>query len=106
LPVKIRLKRMGAKKRPFYRIVIANSESPRDGRFIEQLGYYDPLTDPATVKIDAEKAIMWLQRGAQPTDTTNDLLRKEGILDRYQEAKAASRAALKGTKTSTESGGE
>lgn len=92
MPVKIRLKRMGAKKRPFYRIIVANSTSPRDGRFIDQLGYYDPLTDPATVKIDAEKAILWLQRGAQPTDTTADLLRKEGITARYEEAKAAARA--------------
>lgn len=96
MPVKIRLKRMGAKKRPFYRIIVANSTSPRDGRFIDQLGYYDPLTDPATVKIDADKAIMWLQRGAQPTDTTADILRKEGITARYEEAKTQARAARAG----------
>lgn len=79
--VKIRLKRMGMKKRPFYRIVVANSTSPRDGRHIDQIGYYDPMTDPATVKIDADKARMWLQRGAQPSDTAADLLRKHGLLE-------------------------
>jgi small subunit ribosomal protein S16 len=86
LAVKIRLTRLGAKKRPFYRIVVANSSSPRDGRFIDQVGYYDPLTDPATVKIDAEKAVMWLRRGAQPTETAASLLRRQGIL---QQARAA-----------------
>jgi len=96
LPVKIRLKRMGAKKRPFYRVVVANSESPRDGRFIDQLGYYDPMTDPATVKIDADKAVLWLQRGAQPTETTADILRKEGITARFEEAKSTGRAAKAG----------
>lgn len=87
--VKIRLKRMGMKKRPFYRIVVANSTSPRDGRHIDQIGYYDPLTDPATVKIDADKARMWLQRGAQPTDTAADLLRKQGLLEGKPAAAAA-----------------
>ena len=77
--VKIRLKRMGMKKRPFYRIIVANSTSPRDGRHIDQLGYYDPMTDPATVKIDADKTRLWLQRGAQPTDTVRKLLRTQGI---------------------------
>jgi small subunit ribosomal protein S16 len=91
LAVRIRLKRMGAKKRPFYRIVVANSTSPRDGRFIDQVGYYDPLTDPATVKIDEEKSVLWLQRGAQPSDTVNDLLKKAGVLDKLAEAKAAAR---------------
>jgi small subunit ribosomal protein S16 len=89
MPVRIRLRRMGAKKRPFYRLVVANSTSPRDGRFIETLGYYDPLTDPATVKVDEEKAILWLSRGAQPTDTAEYLLKKEGILEKFQEQKAA-----------------
>jgi small subunit ribosomal protein S16 len=92
LPVKIRLTRMGAKKRPFYRIVVMNSTSKRDGRSIDQLGFYDPLTDPATVKIDEEKALLWLGRGAQPTETTADLLKKQGIMDRFQEAKAAAKA--------------
>ena len=89
MAVRIRLRRMGAKKRPFYRLVVANSTSPRDGRFIETLGYYDPLTEPATVKVDEEKAILWLSRGAQPSDTAEFLLKKEGILDKFQEQKAA-----------------
>jgi len=93
LAVRIRLRRMGSKKRPFYRVIVANAESPRDGRFIDQLGYYDPLTDPATVKIDADKAILWLQRGAQPSDTAADILRREGITARHEEAKAATKAA-------------
>ncbi|MGH7902539.1 MAG: 30S ribosomal protein S16 [Candidatus Dormibacteraceae bacterium] len=85
--VKIRLRRMGAKKRPFYRLVVADARSPRDGRFIEQLGYYDPLTEPATVKIDEEKVVAWLGKGAQPSDTARSLLRREGILDRYAESR-------------------
>lgn len=85
--VRIRLKRMGSKGRPFYRIVVANSASPRDGRHIDQIGYYDPMTDPATVKIDGDKALLWLQRGAQPSDTAADLLRKHGVMDRLTAAK-------------------
>ena len=73
---------MGAKKRPFYRLVVADSRSPRDGRFIEQLGYYDPLTDPATIKIDNEKVSRWLAQGAQPSDAARSLLKREGILER------------------------
>jgi small subunit ribosomal protein S16 len=73
---------MGAKKRPFYRLVVADARSPRDGRFIEQLGYYDPLTDPATIKIDAEKVSHWLAQGAQPSDAARSLLQREGILER------------------------
>jgi small subunit ribosomal protein S16 len=79
MAVKIRLKRMGAKKKPFYRVVVADSRAPRDGRFIEELGYYNPLTDPAEVKIDAEKAEKWLGNGAQPTETVKALLKKAGI---------------------------
>jgi small subunit ribosomal protein S16 len=78
--VKIRLKRMGAKKRPFYRLVVADSRSPRDGRFIELLGYYDPLPNPATVKIDAEKVREWIGKGARPSDAARALLVEQGIL--------------------------
>jgi small subunit ribosomal protein S16 len=73
---------MGAKKRPFYRLVVADARSPRDGRFIEQLGIYDPLTDPATVKIDTEKVSRWLAQGAQPSEAARSLLQREGILER------------------------
>ena len=78
--VKIRLRRMGAKKAPFYRIVVADSRYPRDGRFIEELGYYNPLTEPAEIKIDAERAQQWIKNGAQPTDTVRSLMKKAGIL--------------------------
>ena len=78
--IKLRLRRMGAKKRPSYRIVAAESRFQRDGRFIEVVGFYDPLTDPATVRVDAERARHWLSKGAQPTDTVRDILRREGIL--------------------------
>jgi small subunit ribosomal protein S16 len=74
---------MGAKRRPFYRLVVADARSPRDGRFIEQVGYYDPLTDPATVKIDEEKVLRWLTQGAQPSDAARILLKREGILERH-----------------------
>ncbi len=80
MAVKIRLKGMGAKKAPFYRVVEADSRYPRDGRFIDEIGYYNPLTDPATVKIDEEKAKKWVANGAQPTDTVKALLKKNGIL--------------------------
>ena len=80
MAVKIRLKRMGKKKAPFYRIVVANASSPRDGRFIEEIGTYNPLVDPAEVKIDAEKAQQWIKNGAQPTDTVKALFKKNGIL--------------------------
>ena len=76
---KIRLRRMGAKKAPFYRVVVADSRYPRDGRFIEEIGTYNPLTEPADIKIDAEKAQKWLGNGAQPTDTVKVLLKKSGI---------------------------
>ena len=87
MAVKIRLKRMGAKKAPFYRIVVADARSPRDGRFIESIGYYD--STPANVKIDAEKAIDWMGKGAQPTDTVKNLFSKQGIMKAFAEAKAA-----------------
>ncbi len=81
MAVKMRLRRMGAKKAPFYRVIVADSRSPRDGRFIEEVGYYNPLTEPAEIKIDAEKAKKWLSNGAQPTETVKSLLKKSGIVD-------------------------
>lgn len=82
MAVKIRLRRMGTKKKPFYRVVVADSRTPRDGRFIMLLGYYDPRTEPPTLKIDEEKALLWLGRGAQPTDTARALLKKQGLIKR------------------------
>ena len=78
--VKIRLRRLGAKKHPFYRVVVADSRFARDGRFIEEIGTYDPTTEPSTIKIDADKAKQWLSNGAQPTDTVRVLLKKAEIL--------------------------
>ena len=80
MAVKIRLKRIGAKKSPFYRVVVADSRSPRDGRFIEEIGYYNPMTEPAEIKIDADKATKWIADGAQPTDTVKALFKKNGII--------------------------
>ncbi len=79
--VKIRLKRMGMKKHPFYRIVVADERSPRDGRFIEEIGYYNPMTQPAQIKVDNEKAADWMKKGAQPTDTVRVLLKKSGAIE-------------------------
>lgn len=79
--VKIRLRRMGSKKNAFYRVVVADSRSPRDGRFIEELGYYNPLTDPATIKINEEQAKKWITDGAQPTETVRSIFKKSGIID-------------------------
>ena len=87
MAVKLRLKRMGSKKRPFYRVVAADSRSPRDGRFIEEVGYYNPITEPAEVKIDEEKALKWLKDGAIPTDTVRDLFSKNGIMKKFHESK-------------------
>ncbi len=78
--VKIRLKRMGANKKPFYRVVVADSRAPRDGKFIEELGYYNPLVEPPVIKINEEKAEKWLNTGAQPTDTVKALFKKAGII--------------------------
>lgn len=89
MAVKIRLRRMGAKKVPFYRIVVADARSPRDGRFIESIGYYDPTLQPAKVKIDEEKALSWMAKGAQPTDTVKSLFSKNGIMKKFAEAKAS-----------------
>ena len=80
MAVKIRLKRMGAKKKPFYRIIAADARAPRDGKFIEQLGYYNPTTDPIELKVDAEACKKWLDNGAQPTETVRSLLKKSGVI--------------------------
>ena len=79
------MRRMGAKKHPFYRLVVADSRSPRDGRFIEHLGYYDPMKDPVEIKIDVDKVKRWLQQGAQPSEAARSLLKREGILERHTE---------------------
>ncbi len=84
MAVKIRLKRMGAKKNPFYRIVVSDSRSPRDGRFIEEIGYYNPLTEPKTVKVDNEKAMNWIKNGAKPTDTVERLFRENGLFEKTE----------------------
>ena len=82
MAVKIRLKRMGMKKHPFYRVVVADVKSPRDGRFIEEIGYYNPMTHPAEIKVDGERAKYWLVSGAQPTDTGRVLLKKTGVIEK------------------------
>jgi len=89
LSVKIRLKRMGSKKRPFYRIVVADSRSPRDGRFIQEIGTYNPLKEPSEVKIEEDVALDWLSKGAQPSDTVRNILSKEGIMKKHHDAKNA-----------------
>lgn len=89
MAVKIRLNRMGAKKNPFYRIVVADSRAPRDGRFIEVLGNYDPSQNPAVVNIDEEKVLDWMGKGAQPTDTVKNLFSKKGLMAKFAEAKNA-----------------
>ena len=87
MSVKIRLKRMGSKKRPFYRIVVADSRSPRDGRYIETVGTYNPLTDPETVTLKEEKVMNWLNNGAQPSDTVRNILSRNGVMKKFHEAK-------------------
>ena len=87
MAVNLRLKRMGAKKRPFYRIVAADSRSPRDGKFIEIVGTYNPIMEPAEVKVNEEVALKWLNDGAIPTDTVRDLLSKQGIMKKFHESK-------------------
>ncbi|SRR5258707_8517283 len=91
MAVKIRLKRVGKKKAPSYRVVVADARSPRDGRIIENIGWYNPLVEPSAVQIDEAKAISWLKNGAQPTDSVNSLLKRTGILERYEQAKAAAK---------------
>ena len=91
MTVKIRLKRVGKKKAPSYRVVVADSRSPRDGRIIENIGWYNPMVEPSSINIDAEKALRWLSVGALPTDSVTSLLKRAGVLDRFEEAKAASK---------------
>ena len=92
MAVKLRLKRMGAKKAPRYRIVAADSRFPRDGRDIEVIGTINPTTEPETVELDAEKALKWLNQGAQPSDTVRNILAKQGIMKQFHDAKAAAKA--------------
>ena len=87
MAVKIRLKRMGAKKKPFYRIVVADARSPRDGRIIEQIGIYNPLTEPSTLEVNDELALKWLANGAQPSDTVRNILSKVGVMQKFHESK-------------------
>lgn len=89
MAVKIRLKRMGAKKAPFYRLVVADSRSPRDGRFIEEIGYYNPVKSPVEVKIDEEKALQWMLKGAKPSDTVRNLFSKAGLMEKLHNTKHA-----------------
>lgn len=83
MAVRIRLKRMGAKKRPFYRLVVADSRAARDGRFIDSLGYYNPISEPVELSVDEAKALDWLQKGAQPSDTAKALLKRSGVLEKF-----------------------
>ncbi|GFZ83705.1 30S ribosomal protein S16 [Paenibacillus marchantiophytorum] len=87
MAVRIRLKRVGAHKAPFYRVVVSDSRSPRDGRFIEEIGTYNPITEPAAVSLDEEKALKWLQTGAQPSDTVRSLFSKAGLMTKFHELK-------------------
>jgi small subunit ribosomal protein S16 len=87
MALKIRLKRMGMKKAPFYRLVVAEATSPRDGRFVDEIGTYDPVKQPAAIKVDEEKALKWLQNGATPTDTARSILSQAGIMKKFDEAK-------------------
>src|SRR5437016_13158067 len=88
MSVKIRLKRVGKKKAPSYRVVVADSRAPRDGRIIENLGWYNPLVDPSIIKIDEGKALAWLKNGAQPTESVASLLKRLGVMDRFEQSKA------------------
>lgn len=93
MAVKIRLKRMGMKKQPSYRVVVADARSPRDGRIIENIGWYNPRTEPSTININEEKALSWLKNGAQPTESVAILLKHMGIWERFEQEKAAAKAA-------------
>lgn len=90
MAVKIRLKRMGAKKQPHYRFVVSDARSPRDGRFVEELGYYNPTSQPAVVKVDEERVLEWLRRGAQPSETVRALLSRAGVWQKFRAERRAS----------------
>ena len=92
MAVKLRLKRMGSKQKPFYRIVAADARSPRDGRFIETVGTYNPLKNPTEIKVDEEKALTWLNNGAQPSDTVRSILTESGIMKKYADSKTKKKA--------------
>ena len=92
MAVKLRLKRMGSKQKPFYRIVAADARSPRDGRFIETVGTYNPLKNPTEIKVDEEKTLIWLNNGAQPTDTVRSILTESGIMKKYADSKTKKKA--------------
>ena len=102
MAVKIRLKRVGKKKAPSYRIVVAEASSPRDGRTIEDLGWYNPLVEPSAIQVDPERALRWLKVGAQPTDSVVSLLKRTGVMERFEQEKAAAQAAKTETPTQTE----
>ena len=101
MAVRIRLQRHGKKRRPFYRLVAADSRSQRDGRFIERIGHYDPMTDPANIVIDAEKALKWLRTGAQPSDTAKDLMSKTGIWEQFMNEKLGQPNPSSGSRINT-----
>lgn len=92
MAVKIRLKRMGAKKQPFYRIVVADARAARDGRYVDQVGYYNPLREPPEVKVDAERAIEWLSKGAQPSESVRKLFERSGVWEMWQQRRQAHKA--------------
>lgn len=100
----MRLTRVGAKKRPSYRVVVADSRAPRDGRHVEILGFYDPMTNPSTVRIDTERAVKWLQNGAQPSERVRILLRHAGVLKAHDEARMAAKRARKAERAAAEAG--
>ncbi|MCH4058082.1 MULTISPECIES: 30S ribosomal protein S16 [Lapidilactobacillus] len=87
MTVKIRMRRMGSKRKPFYRLVVADSRAPRDGRFIQEVGYYNPISEPVQLKLDEDVILDWLQKGAQPSDTVRNLLSTQGIMKKYHEAR-------------------
>ena len=103
MAVRIRLQRHGKKRRPFYRLVAADSRSQRDGRFIERIGHYDPMTDPASIVIDAEKALKWLRTGAQPSDTAKDLMSKVGVWEQFINEKQGQPAPTSETESTPDS---